>query len=51
MNPLGGGVIPENPGYFDFIRGPGDATVTEAALRFNGAHREISTVLAGMGTT
>jgi len=50
MNPLGGGVIPENPGYFDFIRGPGDATVAEAALRFNGAHREISTVLAGMGS-
>jgi len=50
MNPLGGGMIPQNADYFDFIRGPGDATVVEAALRFNAAHREISTVLAGMGS-
>lgn len=50
MNPLGGGLIPENAEFFDCLRSPGDATVAEAALRFNGGHREVTTVLAGMGT-
>lgn len=50
MNPLGGGIIPRKAEYFDFIRSPEDKTVVEAALRFNGSHKEISTVLAGMGT-
>lgn len=50
MNPLGGGIIPQKPEYFDFIRNRDDRSVVEAALRFNGSHKEISTVLAGMGT-
>lgn len=50
MNPLGGGIIPEKADYFDFIRDDGDKTVVEAALRFNGSHKEISTVLAGMSS-
>lgn len=50
MNPLGGGMIPRNSQYFDFIRSTEEETVTEAALRFNAAHEEITTVLSGMTT-
>lgn len=50
MNPLSGGLIPQKADYFDFIRSEEDATVVEAALRFNGSQKEITTVLAGMGT-
>jgi hypothetical protein len=50
MNPLGGGIIPRKAEYFDFIRDEGDKSVVEAALRFNGSHKEITTVLAGMGS-
>lgn len=50
MNPLSGGLIPQKPDYFSFIRGNDTETVVEAALRFNGSHREITTVLAGMGS-
>ncbi|MCX8131141.1 MAG: aldo/keto reductase [Clostridia bacterium] len=50
MNPLSGGLIPQKSEYFDFIRDEDDKTVTEAALRFNASHKEITTVLAGMGS-
>lgn len=50
MNPLGGGLIPRKAEYFDFIKGEEDESVVEAALRFNGSHKEITTVLAGMGS-
>ena len=50
MNPLGGGLIPQKRDYFDFIRDTEDGSVVDAALRFNGSHKEITTVLAGMGT-
>lgn len=50
MNPLGGGVIPQNPQYFEYIKEREDQSVAEAAIRFNAAHKEISVVLAGMGT-
>jgi uncharacterized protein len=50
MNPLGGGIIPQKADYFNFIRSAEDRTVVEAALRFNGSHKEITTVLAGMGS-
>ena len=50
MNPLGGGIIPEKGDYFNFIKSGEDKTVVEAALRFNGSHKEITTVLAGMGS-
>ena len=49
MNPLGGGVIPQNPGLFDFLRRPGESTVT-AALRFLWDHPEISVTLVGFDT-
>lgn len=50
MNPLGGGLIPQRADYFDFIRGEKDSSVVDAALRFNCSHKEVTTVLAGMGT-
>ncbi|MDF2523025.1 MAG: putative oxidoreductase of aldo/keto reductase family [Clostridiales bacterium] len=50
MNPLSGGLIPQKAQYFDFIRENNDETVVEAALRFNASHKEITTVLAGMGS-
>lgn len=50
MNPLGGGIIPQKADYFSFLKSAEDRTVVEAALRFNGSHKEITTVLAGMGS-
>ena len=50
MNPLGGGLIPQNPGYFDFIKNAEDENVVQAAIRFNASQKEITTVLPGMGT-
>ena len=48
MNPLGGGLIPKNEEYFSYIKAGDDRNVTEAAIRFNASHREITTVLTGM---
>lgn len=47
MNPLGGGVIPNNPTRFDFIRGPQDETVVDAALRFCVSSPGITSALVG----
>ena len=49
MNPLGGGVIPGNPERFDFLKRPGESTVT-AALRFLWDHPKISVTLVGFNT-
>jgi len=49
MNPLGGGIIPHHPERFDFLKRPGESTVT-AALRFLWDHREISVTLVGFDT-
>lgn len=49
MNPLGGGLIPDNPQIFDFIKTQNDETVVEAALRFIFAHKDITTALVGFG--
>ena len=51
MNPLGGGIIPRNPGIFDFIRTQENETVVEAALRFLFAHSDITSALVGFGNT
>jgi predicted aldo/keto reductase-like oxidoreductase len=48
MNPLGGGIIPQNPKLFEFIKTRQEETVVEAALRFLLARREISVILVGM---
>jgi predicted aldo/keto reductase-like oxidoreductase len=49
MNPLGGGIIPQHPELFNFIRREGEG-VTAAALRFLWDHAEITNTLVGFGT-
>lgn len=50
MNPLGGGIIPQNPEYYEFLKENKEDTLVQAALKFNAAHKEITVVLPGMGT-
>lgn len=50
MNPLGGGLIPQNEDYFSFIREDENESVIQAALRFNASHQGITVALAGMGS-
>ncbi|MCF7848949.1 MAG: aldo/keto reductase [Kiritimatiellales bacterium] len=47
MNPLAGGVIPQNPERFDFLRGPNDRDVISAALRFNVSQPAVTSALVG----
>lgn len=47
MNPLGGGVIPQNAQRFDFLRGPNDPSVVSAALRFNISQPAVTSALVG----
>ncbi len=47
MNPLGGGLIPQNPELFEFVKTQKDETVVEAALRFLWAHADITVALVG----
>ncbi len=47
MNPLGGGLIPQQAERFDFIRGPQDNTVVDAAIRFNVSNPAVTSVLVG----
>jgi uncharacterized protein len=51
MNPLGGGLIPQNPRIFDFIRTRKDETVVQAALRFVLSHEAITCALVGFATS
>jgi predicted aldo/keto reductase-like oxidoreductase len=48
MNSLAGGVIPQNSGFFSFIKQEGDNGVSEAALRYSYAHPQITCMLSGM---
>lgn len=50
MNPLSGGVIPQNERKFAFIKENDEQSVTSSALRFNMAHPEITVTLAGMAS-
>jgi predicted aldo/keto reductase-like oxidoreductase len=50
MNPLGGGLIPQNPDLFDFLRREPGQDIVEAALHFLFAHEHITTALVGFGT-
>lgn len=50
MNPLGGGLIPQHPGPFDFIRGADDPDVVTAALRFLVSDPAITTALVGFSS-
>ena len=49
MNPLGGGVIPQNSQQFTFLRRSGEGIVA-AALRFLWDHAEITSTLVGFET-
>lgn len=50
MNPLGGGLIPQNPEKFLYLTEGSDLTVAQAALRFVASHREITVTLPGVTT-
>jgi predicted aldo/keto reductase-like oxidoreductase len=50
MNPLGGGVIPQNSEYFSFACGEGEDSTVQAAMRFVLAHRAVKIVLTGPST-
>lgn len=50
MNPLGGGIIPQNPEAFSYLTQGTDLTVPQAALRFVASHKEITVTLAGCTT-
>jgi predicted aldo/keto reductase-like oxidoreductase len=47
MNPLGGGLIPQNPKLFEFVRTQEDETVVQAALRFLINDSRINVALIG----
>jgi predicted aldo/keto reductase-like oxidoreductase len=49
MNPLGGGVIPQQPERFKFLQRP-DEGIVAAALRFLWDHPEITVTLVGFET-
>lgn len=50
MNPLGGGLIPENPALFSYLAQGASLSVAQAALRFVAEHREVSVTLNGLST-
>ncbi|MDF2542830.1 MAG: hypothetical protein K0S47_2548 [Herbinix sp.] len=50
MNPLGGGLIPNNPETFRYLAEGTDLTVPQAALNFVASHKEITITLAGCTT-
>lgn len=47
MNPLGGGLIPNNPRVFEYLTEGTDLSVPQAALRFVASHKEITVALCG----
>ncbi len=49
MNPLGGGLIPQHPELFSFVKRDPDDKVVQAALRFLWDHKDISSTLVGFG--
>ncbi|PLX89390.1 MAG: aldo/keto reductase [Desulfuromonas sp.] len=51
MNPLGGGVIPQNPERFAFLDANDDCGVVAAALRFNVSNPHITAALVGFAAT
>jgi uncharacterized protein len=50
MNPLGGGIIPQNPDFYSFLKDDSQDSLVQAALKFNASHKEITVTLPGMGT-
>lgn len=50
MNPLGGGLIPQNSKAFEYLCEGTDLSEAQAALRFVASHKEITVALAGCTT-
>jgi predicted aldo/keto reductase-like oxidoreductase len=50
MNPLGGGIIPQHPELFSFLKSDPAEPVVHAALRFLWDHRNISVTLVGFNS-
>ncbi len=50
MNPLAGGLIPQHPERFAFLKGPDDPSVVAAALRFNVSDPDVTCALVGFTT-
>ncbi len=50
MNPLGGGLIPNQAERLDFIRAADDADVVQAAIRFNVSHPAVTSALVGFSS-
>jgi predicted aldo/keto reductase-like oxidoreductase len=48
MNPLAGGLLPQNPEYFKFLS-QGGMSVVDSAIQFLVNFKEISTILIGIG--
>jgi predicted aldo/keto reductase-like oxidoreductase len=48
MNPLGGGIIPQNAQRLSFLKGPDDPSVVAAALRFNVSNPAVTSALVGI---
>ncbi len=51
MNPLGGGLIPQNPERFAFLKTDTAKDIVSAALHFNLSHSDITTALVGFSDT
>ena len=49
MNPLSGGLIPRNPGYFKNLQINGQP-IAQSAIQFVASHREVSTILVGVNS-
>ncbi len=47
MNPLGGGIIPDHPELFEYLKRVPEESVVDAALHFLWDHADISTTLVG----
>lgn len=47
MNPLSGGLIPQNPGRFSFLARPDDPSVVAGALRFVVSDPDVTAALVG----
>ena len=50
MNPLGGGLIAQNPETFSYLCRDDGLTAAQAALRFVASHKEVTVTLAGCTT-
>ncbi|MDR2101481.1 MAG: aldo/keto reductase [Treponema sp.] len=50
MNPLGGGIIPQHPELFEFLKAAPEESAVHGALHFLWDHRDISVTLVGFNS-